>query len=217
MNLKKFKNSILICSLLLISFSCSNEDINQSKDDISAEKLSSDKNFEAIILEMGSYNRYLNDLVQNQKLRTSELIPQISTIINTQKNTDEQISLLNQLLDTDITERLISNSNIISSNMAILNSKYSNLNQELIENAINYHLNKNNINVFYRGCGWRYSVCLGAAYSAAILCHAGCDTTALATTAGLGIPACIALCGTLQVFASVQCYDTYCEPAFEQA
>lgn len=59
-------------------------------------------------------------------------------------------------------------------------------------------------------CGWRFYVCSGAATAGAILCHAGCDTTALATTAGLGIPACVAICGTLQVWALVQCTDSYC-------
>jgi hypothetical protein len=61
------------------------------------------------------------------------------------------------------------------------------------------------------GCGWRYNLCIVAAGAAAVLCHAGCDTTALATTAGLGIPACVWACTTLQVAASVQCYDTYCK------
>jgi alanyl-tRNA synthetase len=216
MNLKKFKNSLFICTLLLISYSCSNEDINNNKENVSAEKLSTDKNFKAVIQEMSSYNSYLSNLINNKELRTSELIPQINTIINNEKTTEEQINMLNQLLDTDITDRLVDNSTIIISNLTTLNAKYSNLNQELIENAINLQFKKENQNVLNQGCGWRYSVCLGAAYSAAILCHAGCDTTALATTAGLGIPACIALCGTLQVFASVQCYDTYCAPSLEE-
>lgn len=61
------------------------------------------------------------------------------------------------------------------------------------------------------GCGWRYYLCGAAATVGAILCHAACDGTALATTAGLGIPACVAACGTAQAYALVQCSDTYCK------
>ena len=60
------------------------------------------------------------------------------------------------------------------------------------------------------GCDWRYYLCSGASTAGAILCHASCETTALATTAGLGIPACVVACGTLQAFAIVQCSDSYC-------
>jgi len=59
-------------------------------------------------------------------------------------------------------------------------------------------------------CGWRYSLCIVAGGAAAVLCHAGCDTTALATTAGLGIPACVALCLTVQLAVSADCYADYC-------
>ena len=66
----------------------------------------------------------------------------------------------------------------------------------------------NSIKVNKNG-GWKYSLCVGAATAGAILCHAGCETTALAATAGLGIPACVALCSTLQAFAGMQCYNNY--------
>ena len=59
-------------------------------------------------------------------------------------------------------------------------------------------------------CGWRYYLCAGAATAGAILCQGGCDTTALAFTAGFGIPACVVLCGTLQVAAIATCADNYC-------
>jgi len=61
-------------------------------------------------------------------------------------------------------------------------------------------------------CSWKYTLCIAGATAAAIVCHAGCETTALATTAGLGIPVCVALCATIQAAASVQCWDSYCQP-----
>lgn len=60
------------------------------------------------------------------------------------------------------------------------------------------------------GCNWRYYVCMAAATAGAILCHAACDTTALALTAGAGIPACFLLCASLQTYAGIECGDKYC-------
>lgn len=43
-------------------------------------------------------------------------------------------------------------------------------------------------------CSWRYYLCAAAATAGAILCHAACEPTALATTDGLGIYACLLSC-----------------------
>jgi len=59
-------------------------------------------------------------------------------------------------------------------------------------------------------CGWRYYGCSAAATAGAILCHGACEGTAIATTAGLGIFACVAACGTLQAWAIVECADRFC-------
>jgi len=79
----------------------------------------------------------------------------------------------------------------------------------------NYFINsKNDTNPSYRvavaDCGWRYYLCASAATAGAILCHGTCESSAIATTAGLGIPACVALCSTLEIEAMVQCHDSYC-------
>lgn len=55
-------------------------------------------------------------------------------------------------------------------------------------------------------CGWRYSLCIAAATAGSILCHSSC----IGGTAGLGTPACIVLCGTIQAAAGVACIDNYC-------
>lgn len=60
------------------------------------------------------------------------------------------------------------------------------------------------------GCGWRYYLCASAATAGAILCHAACEGSAIAVTAGMGIPACIVACGTLQAYAITECADKYC-------
>lgn len=104
---------------------------------------------------------------------------------------------------------------IFNDKMMLLSKKYDMKDLKLIEDSYSYVLGRlpqnNSGSNLSSDCGWRYNLCITAAGAGAILCHAGCDTTALATTAGLGIPACVALCSTIQVAASVQCYDTYCK------
>jgi hypothetical protein len=60
------------------------------------------------------------------------------------------------------------------------------------------------------GCSWKYFGCSAASTAAAMLCHASCDATALATTAGFGIPACVIACGAVQAWLIVECEDKYC-------
>jgi len=55
-------------------------------------------------------------------------------------------------------------------------------------------------------CGWRYNLCSGAATAGSIACHGSCDIA----TVGLGIPACIEICGMMEVYALVVCADIYC-------
>lgn len=68
----------------------------------------------------------------------------------------------------------------------------------------------NSITLAVADCSWKYYGCSAAATAGAILCHAGFDTTALATTAGLGIPACVLACGTLQAWAIIECEERFC-------
>lgn len=159
---------------------------------------------------MNSYSQFILEKIKNHKLPSSEIFYRIDSISNIGLSSNEQIIQLSLLLETDVSERIKQNGIIINFYWKILDSEFNNLNIELLTDTFNF-IKKNQTYSRVKGnCGWRYSVCLGAAYAGAVLCHAGCDTTALATTAGLGIPACVAACGTLQVFASVQCYDSYC-------
>lgn len=75
-------------------------------------------------------------------------------------------------------------------------------NASLGEIATNSFLTVNKVS----DCGWRYSLCIAAATAGSILCHSSC----IGGTAGLGTPACIVLCGTIQVAAGVACIDNYC-------
>jgi hypothetical protein len=68
----------------------------------------------------------------------------------------------------------------------------------------------NTVTLAAADCGWRYYLCASAATAGAILCHGACEGTAIASTAGLGIPACVFACGTMQAYLIVECGDKYC-------
>ena len=57
------------------------------------------------------------------------------------------------------------------------------------------------------GCERAYYLCMGAAMATAMGCHAGC----VGATIGLGAPACVAICVTIQVYQSYQCAKEYCD------
>jgi hypothetical protein len=153
----------------------------------------------------------VNETMNNNKLSSSEVINQINTITDSNLSGDDTINELNKILNEDFSHKIRGNALVISSNWQILDSKFDNIDEELLDNAFSYYISEKNQAIAKADCGWRFSLCVVAAGTGFILCHAGCDTTALALTAGLGIPACVAICGTLQVAASAQCYDSHCQ------
>lgn len=199
---------IFLTTALILS--CNEKPLDKEKISITAEKLAQNENFLNISNEMNSYSQFIIEKIKNNKLPPSEIFYKIDSISNSGLSNNEQITQLSLLLETDVSERIKQNDIIIDFNWKMLDSEFDNLNLELLTDAFNFSKKNQTYSRVKGSCGWRYSVCLGAAYAGAVLCHAGCDTTALATTAGLGIPACVAACGTLQIFASVQCYDSYC-------
>ncbi len=55
-------------------------------------------------------------------------------------------------------------------------------------------------------CTWGYDLCIAGVTAGAIICHSSC----IGGTAGFGAPACVLLCGTIQVAAGTQCMNSYC-------
>lgn len=72
------------------------------------------------------------------------------------------------------------------------------------ENKIRSNSIKTNVK---NQCTWGYDLCIAGVTAGAILCHAGC----IGGTAGFGAPACVLLCGTMQVAAGAQCMKGYCD------
>lgn len=210
-NIKLFQKLIitLIFALPLLQ-SCTEENQINERKVITPEILSKNKIFTIISEEMTDYSKFIKKTIEKHKLSSAELIPRIDSIVNSNLSGNEQLIKLNELLNTDVSGRVKRNAEIISFNWKNLKTEYK-INEEILQKAFEIKLTEDKeYNSKVQPCPWRYYLCLGAAYSGAVLCHAGCDTTALPATAGLGIPACVALCGSLQVFASVQCYDSYC-------
>jgi hypothetical protein len=210
-NIKVFKVLLVIIFISSILQGCNEENqINQEKN-ITPEILSKNKSFKNISKEMSDYTIFIKETIENHKLSAAELIPKINAIVNSNLSSNEQLLKLNELLNVNISERVKKNAELIGVNWKILKNEFKIIDDETLQKAFEINILENNqYSPKIMSCPWRYNLCLVAAYSGAVLCHAGCDTTALATTAGLGIPVCVALCGSLQVFASVQCYDSYC-------
>ncbi len=102
-----------------------------------------------------------------------------------------------------------------------LNNKYSNIKEKDIMDASKAYfeqrkilaINENKIKStsikpnLLNQCSWRFDLCVAGVTAGAILCHAGC----IGATAGLGAPACVLLCGTIQVAAGAECMKSYCD------
>jgi hypothetical protein len=222
--MKKFLNIPIVFALMIstIICGCSKNTINEKLYD--PTNLSNDEKFIELATETYDFINFLSQKVKQNSLKLTSLQQQLSQLQNENLSFDEQMTAIDKIFKGKISVRLATHMKIYSTNWKLIKASYSSipveiLNKECAE-VLRNKTKKTNNNVAFReydefiepegGCGWRYYLCSGAATAGAILCHAGCDTTALATTAGAGIPICVALCGTLQVWAISQCNDNYC-------
>ncbi|MDO4764369.1 MAG: hypothetical protein Q4A00_08330 [Flavobacteriaceae bacterium] len=216
MNFKvDFSRIFMLASLVFILFTGCRKDVEEQKVAISSDELSQNENFLAIVDEMKDYSHFIKEIIEKSELSPFELENRVQIVLNSDLPDKDKIKRLNSLFGIDLTPRIEENARVIAQHWKIIDNKFNNIDEELLAESFAKRLSKNNKNsriivIPGNDCDWKYYACLAAAYSAAVLCHAGCDTTALATTAGLGIPACVALCGSLQIYASVECYHSYC-------
>ncbi|SCX18168.1 hypothetical protein SAMN02927925_02632 [Flavobacterium saliperosum] len=189
-----------------------NSPISFTNRTVSAKELSEDITFIELVDEMDSFSKFIKQTIDDKSLSIATIQTQLDHLQNQNLTYEEQLSEINAIFTTSVSNKLELNMKGFSEKWGVLKVKYENLDESTLAEAFNQVLDKrDHSGVGSVGpCGWRYNVYLGASYAAAVLCHAGCDTTALGTTAGLGIPACFMACGTLQVYAAVQCYDSYC-------
>lgn len=220
--MKKRFISALVLSIAILVFiiGCSKDKSNAKLQD--PTNLSEDEAFIELSTETYDYLLFISKIAKSNSLLQLDIQTQLSDLQSKSLPFAEQMTNIDIIFKGSISQRLKKHMEEYKSNWDNLKFKYSTITQEILEKecaevlAKKHQKQKTSQNVAQReaapDCGWRYYLCAGAATAGAILCHAGCDTTALAITAGLGIPACVALCGTLQAFAIVQCSDSYCSP-----
>ena len=210
--------TLLIISLLvaLLMIGCEKQESKiEIKDQIF---LNEDKNFIALVLET---NEFLNFLASNFKAKNlvqSDFIKQIETLKSDHLTFESQLIQIDLIFKAPVSGRLKQHMSIYKNNMVQILKEYGNLDNTILAKEIDEILVKilpnqidNDSKSFsIAGCSWKYFGCSAASTAAAMLCHASCDATALATTAGFGIPACVIACGAVQAWLIVECEDKYC-------
>lgn len=101
-----------------------------------------------------------------------------------------------------------------------LKKKYGKMNEQAIKDASRFYFEQHKLFAVSENkirsnslkpnlknqCTWGYDLCIAGVTAGAIICHSSC----IGGTAGFGAPACVLLCGTIQVAAGAQCMNSYC-------
>ena len=210
--------TLLIISLLvaLLMIGCEKQ---ESKIEIKDQSfLNEDKKFIALVLETNEFLNFLAANIKAKNLVQSDFIKQIETLKSDHLSFESQLIQIDLIFKAPVSGRLKQHMSIYKNNMAQILKEYGNLDNSILTKEIDEILVKILPNQIYNdsksysfaGCSWKYFGCSAASTAAAMLCHASCDATALATTAGFGIPACVIACGAVQAWLIVECEDKYC-------
>lgn len=183
------------------------------------ESLSIDTSFNKLINNEIELRNRLESICLEKNLNSDELNSKIKSIIEKSDNLIELKNNLNKNFDSDFYEFLVNFKSQYSQNWDNLNKKYSSINEVEIKEATIQYFNRRSLLLYENKtksnsikanmknqCSWGYDLCIAGATSAAILCHVGC----VGSTAGFGTPACVLLCGTIQVAAGAQCMSSFC-------
>lgn len=210
--------TLLIISLLvaLLMIGCEKQ---ESKIEIKDQSfLNEDKKFIALVAETNEFLNFLATNIKAKNLVQSDFIKKIETLKSDHLTYESQLIQIDLIFKAPVSGRLKQHMSIYKNNMAQILKEYGNLDNTILAKEIDEILVKilpnqidNDSKSFsIAGCSWKYFGCSAASTAAAMLCHASCDATALATTAGFGIPACVIACGAVQAWLIVECEDKYC-------
>jgi hypothetical protein len=210
--------TLLIISLLvaLLMIGCEKQ---ESKIEIKDQSfLNEDKNLIALVIETNEFLNFLGSNIKAKNLVQFDFIKQIEALKSDHLSFESQLIQIDLIFKAPVSGRLKQHMYIYKNNMAQILKEYGNLDNSILAKEIDEILVKilpNQIDSDSKsfsiaGCGWKYFGCSAASTAAAIICHASCDATALATTAGFGIPACVIACGAVQAWLIVECEDKYC-------
>lgn len=183
------------------------------------ESLLNDTSFNKIINNEIELRNRLESICLEKNLDINELNLKIKLIIEKSSSLNELKNNLNKNINDNFYEFLVNFNSQYSQNWDNLNKKYSSIKEVEIKEATIQYFNRRSILLYENKtksngikanmknqCSWGYDLCIAGATSAAILCHVGC----VGSTAGLGTPACVLLCGTIQVAAGAQCMSSFC-------
>ena len=210
--------TLLIISLIvaLLMIGCEKQ---ESKIEIKDQSfLNEDKNFIALVSETNEFLNFLATNIKAKNLVQSDFIKKIETLKSDHLTYESQLIQIDLIFKAPVSGRLKQHMIIYKNNMAQILKEYGYLDNTILAKEIDEILVKilpnqidNDSKSFsIAGCSWKYFGCSAASTAAAMLCHASCDATALATTAGFGIPACVIACGAVQAWLIVECEDKYC-------
>jgi len=210
--------TLLIISLIvaLLMIGCEKQ---ESKIEIKDQSfLNEDKNFIALVLETNEFLNFLATNIKAKNLVQSDFIKKIETLKSDHLTYESQLIQIDLIFKAPVSGRLKQHMIIYKNNRAQIIKEYGYLENTILAKEIDEILVKilpnqiDNDSKSYSiaGCSWKYFGCSAASTAAAMLCHASCDATALATTAGFGIPACVIACGAVQAWLIVECEDKYC-------
>ncbi len=217
-----------LIGILIIAFTATSIFVGCSKKNSDVElkdpeNLSEDKAFIELTNETFYYILYISRLTKQKSLVLSDLQKSISVLQNKNQSFDYQMIVLDSLFKGDISTRLLEHMNVFKTNWSKIKIAYKPISSEILDKEcsevlstkISQPISRSSLPTMKAprsgsGCSWKYYLCAGAATSGAILCHASCDATALVATVGLGIPACVVLCGIVQVGGLAICQDNFC-------
>lgn len=187
--------------------------------------LSSDTNFVKVVQLEEELNNFVLQLADSKGLTIKSLKIKIQDLNDKDLHSTKDNKLFNEFIGIANAEYLKNYTNVYKSTWSKLNANYNYISMQNINEACKqlYAKRYNSLTSIASSsssisandvisvnkandCGWKFSLCIAAATSGAILCHASC----IGATAGLGTPACVVLCATLQAAAGVVCIDNYC-------
>jgi len=221
--MKHFYQSAFLVIISYLLFGCSKTIKDQSP--IIQSNLSSDTNFIKVINLEQELNNFILMLAESKGITVLELKKKMDTLKDKDLHSTKSNKLMYEYIGTDNIKYLTEYAKDYSITWNKLNLKYNYISMQSIDEACKEVFAKRYNNMTGTGsfsnsistnslitvnrindCGWRFSLCMGAATAGAILCHVGC----IGGTAGLAAPVCVVLCATLEAAAGVACIDNYC-------
>jgi len=215
------KNNIFtfLITALLVALLITGCEKQESKIEIKDQSfLNEDKNFIALVSETNEFLNFLATNIKAKNLVQSDFIKQIETLKSDHLTYESQLIQIDLIFKAPVSGRLKQHMSFYKNNMAQILKEYGNLDNtiltkeidEILVKILSNQIDNDSKSFSIAGCSWKYFGCSAASTAAAMLCHASCDATALATTAGFGIPACVIACGAVQAWLIVECEDKYC-------